>query len=174
MTETMLHVSGLHVVLRFVQRASAEWPKWKLTHGIIQKSMYFMPGNRFCFRWSDYGPTSGEVMQILRQLDAAGRIDVRPPTGEGPSTISYVVRPGAPDSPWGADGAMDEVFRRFAGTDTARMRLLASAHMMAEREGVREAESLHRMLRVALPEGPPELKDVEWAMEYLDSAGLLQ
>lgn len=174
MTETMLHMPGLHVVLRFVQRASVEWPKWKLTHGIIQKSMYFMPGNRFCFRWSDHGPASGEVTQILRQLDAAGRIDVRPPTGEGPSIISYVLRPPLPNSQWRADGPIDSVFRKFAGTDTAGMRLLASVHMMAGREGHRDAGRLTETLGEALPYSPPSTGDVEWALEYLDSAGLLE
>ena len=133
------------MVLRLVQIANRDHPDWVIGKKTLQKSLYFAgPDNGpFRFRWEDYGPYSGEAMQIAHDLVASGMMSIdRVKAGgsgipdKGMRCVSVLPDFAVPDL---VDTALERAVKFAAGRTPRDLELLASVHFWARRVSRKDA-----------------------------------
>ena len=168
------------MVLRLVQIASRDHPDWVIGKKTMQKSLYFVgPDNGlFRFRWEDYGPYSGEAMQVAHDLVASGRIAVTKANTEWlgiPSEgMTYVSGPPDFEVPHLIEAALDKAVRFAAGRTPRDLELLASVHFWARRVGREDAVQYScQMLDGLKPYSAFTSEEVAGAVKCLAANGFL-
>ncbi len=135
----VLLYSNKLIVLRLIQKATLAYPDWALGKKALQKSLYFfnLKWGLFSFRWADYGPLSGEIQQIARDLQATGRITVTDIETQKQDvflkSMKYVQKPPAFTTPLKIEAALDETMEFVAGRTSRDLELLASVHFWAKK-----------------------------------------
>ena len=133
------------MVLRLVQIANRNHPNWVIGKKTLQKSLYFAgPDNGpFRFRWEDYGPYSGEAMQIAHDLVAGGMISIDKAKaggsgvpGKGMRCVSVPPDFAVPNL---VEAALERAVKFAAGRTPGDLELLASVHFWARRVGREDA-----------------------------------
>lgn len=177
----MVLYSNRSVVLRLIQKATEDYPDWTLGKKALQKSLYFfnLTSGRFNFRWANFGPISGEIQQIVHDLNAVGRIKISPvPTGKPNAflhSVKYVKKTPQLETEPGLDESLDATMKFVAGRNSRNMELLASVHFWAKRsDAANTAEYVHDMLEELKPEANFTREDVEGALLELKENGLLK
>ena len=168
------------MVLRLVQIANRDYPDWVIGKKTLQKSLYFAgPDNGlFRFRWEDYGPYSGEAMQIACDLVATGRIAITK-TKVGSSGIpkkgmTYVSGPPDFEVPRLIEAAIGKAMKFAAGRSPRDLELLASVHFWARRVGREDAVKYScQMLDGLKPYSVFTSEEVAWAVKCLAVDGFL-
>ena len=168
------------MVLRLVQIASRDHPDWVIGKKALQKSLYFAgPDNGlFRFRWEDYGPYSGEAMQVAHDLVAVGRIAVTKANIEGPGVpckgMVYVSGPPDFEVPHLMEAALDRAVKFAAGRTPRDLELLASVHFWARRVGREDAVKYScQMLDGLKPYSVFTKEEVAGAVKCLADSGFL-
>lgn len=180
--------SNNSIVLRLIQKAT-ENPSVE-TKGVmgkkaLQKSLYFfnLKHNFFNFRWADYGPLSGEVQQIVQDLDYGKKIiitdiETKKPgiyiknmkSTENPSDFS--------DFPSDLDSSIDEIVKFTAGKGPRDLELLASVHFWAQRQqdlsDEYTVEYCHEKLMELKPDARFTQSDVERSIGILEDNQFLK
>ena len=177
----VLLYSNRSTVLRLIQKTAEKHPKWKLGKKALQKSFYFfnLKHNTFSFKWANFGPMSGEIQQIVRDLEAAGRIEIEPVRTRNPNavlqSIKYVPNNPTLTIPSELDDTLDATVQFVAEKDSRTLELLASVHFWAIRNYHNEdvAEYVHRMLDELKPDANFTKVDVEFAIRTLKEQRLL-
>lgn len=173
--------SNRSIVLRLIQKATVEHPNWKLGKKALQKSFYFfnLKHNIFSFRWADFGPMSGEIQQIVHDLESAKRIEVESIRTRNSNAIlksmKYIPKDPTLRVPLDLDKALDATVKFVAGRDSRNLELLASVHFWAARNHNDEdvVEYVHRMLDELKPGANFTKNDVEDAIRDLRKQDLL-
>ena len=177
----VLLYSNKLVVLRLIQKATSNRPNWALGKKALQKSLYFfnLELGLFSFRWADYGPLSGEIQQIARDLEAAGRITITDVETQKPGvflkSMKYV--PQSPDFEVLSelDAALDKTMKFVAGRTSRDLELLASVHFWAEkRHGGDTVDYVYYMLEELKPDAGFTRECVADAINVLKENDLLQ
>ena len=177
----MVFYSNRSVVLRLIQRATEDYPDWTLGKKALQKSLYFfnLKSGRFSFRWADFGPISGEIQQIVHDLDAVGRIKISPvPTGKPNAflhSVEYVKKTPSLETAPDLDESLDATMKFVARRSSRDLELLASVHFWAKRSDAGDkAEYVYGMLEELKPEAKFTRADVENALRELKENWLLE
>ena len=168
-------------MLRLIQKTTEKHPEWKLGKKALQKSFYFfnLKHNTFSFKWANFGPMSGEIQQIVRDLDAAGRIKIEPVrTGNSNAvlqSIKYVSNNHTLIIPSELDNKLDDTVQFVAEKDSRTLELLASVHFWAIRNHNDEdvTEYVHHILDELKPDANFTKEDVEFAIHTLKEQHLL-
>ena len=140
------------MVLRLVQIANRDHPGWIIGNKTLQKSLYFAgPDNGlFRFRWQDYGPYSGEAMQIACDLVATGRLMITKSdmkvAGIARKGMTYVSRPPDFEVPRLIEAAIGRAVKFAAGRTPRELELLASVHFWARRVDQNDAVQYSRQM----------------------------
>ena len=176
----MVLYSNKSVVLRLIQKATEEHPDWELGKKALQKSLYFfnLDSGRFSFRWADFGPMSGEVQQIVHDLEAVGRIEInRVETKKQDAflhKVKYVQKTPRLETSSDLGESLDRTMKFVAKRRSRELELLASVHFWAERsDGGDTVEYVHRMLEDLKPDAKFTKTDVETAILELRKNGFL-
>ena len=167
------------IVLHFIRRATKEHPEWVLGKKGLQKSIYFfnLERGRFSFRWADYGPLSDEIQQIVRDLEAVGKIEVtKVETKKAGAFLRRMNAQKRPDfklSPE-LDAALSKTMRFVAERTSRNLELLASVHFWAKKRHEGDTvEYVYEMLEVLKPDAGFTKEDVTYAVNELKDCGLL-
>ena len=167
-------------VLRLVQIANRDHPDWIIGKKTLQKSLYFAgPDNGlFRFRWEDYGPYSGEAMQVAHDLVAVGRIVVTKTKVERLGIpcegMTYVSGPPDFEVPDLVDAALERAVKFAAGRTPSDLELLASVHFWARRVGRDDAVKYScQMLDGLKPYSVFTKEEVAGAVKCLAASGFL-
>ena len=176
------------IVLRLIQKAT-ENPNVK-SKGVmgkkaLQKSLYFFNLKHDCFnfRWADYGPLSGEVQQIVQDLDSGNKIDIKDIETKKPEicikNMQYVENSADfSDFPSDLDFSIDEIVKFTAGKEPRELELLASVHFWAQRQqdlsDEYAVEYCHEKLMELKPDAGFTRSDVERAIEILEDNKFLK
>ena len=168
------------MVLRLVQIANRDYPDWIIGNKTLQKSLYFAgPDNGlFRFRWQDYGPYSGEAMQIACDLVATGRLAITKSdmkvAGMARKGMTYVSRPPDFEVPRLIEAAIGNAVKFAAGRSPRDLELLASVHFWARRVNREEAVKYScQMLDGLKPYSVFTSEEVAWAVKCLATDGFL-
>ena len=168
------------MVLRLVQIANRDRPDWIIGNKTLQKSLYFagLDNGLFRFRWQDYGPYSGEAMQIACDLVATGRLTITKSemkvTGIARKGMTYVSRPPDFEVPRLIDAAIGRAVKFAAGRTPRYLELLASVHFWARRVGQDDAVKYSRQMLDGLkPYSVFTSEEVAWAVKCLAENGFL-
>lgn len=180
--------SNNSIVLRLIQKAT-ENPrvefKGVMGKKALQKSLYFfnLKHDFFNFRWADYGPLSGEVQQIVQDLDSGNKITINDiktkKSGIFIKNMLYVDNSADfSDFPSDLDSSIDEIVRFTAGKGPRQLELLASVHFWAQRQqdlsDEYTAEYCHEKLMELKPDAGFTQSDVEKAIEILEDNEFLK
>ena len=146
--------SNRSIVLRLIQKATEEHPDWQLGKKALQKSLYFfnLKSNCFSFRWADFGPMSGEIQQIVHDLEACRRIKINPVETGTPNAVLKQMKyiPKDPDLQVlpDLDEALDETMKFVAGRNSRDLELLASVHFLVQGyDGEDAIEDVYQLLK---------------------------
>ena len=176
----MILYSNKSVVLRLIQKAAEKYPSWELGKKALQKSLYFfnLKSGRFNFRWADFGPMSGEVQQIVRDLEAVGRVKVdRIETKKQNAflhRVEYVQKEPQLEVSSDLDESLDATIGFVAKRSSRDLELLASVHFWAVKsDGKDTVEYVHRMLEELKPDAKFTKENVEGAVLKLRKNGFL-
>ena len=176
----MLVYTNRSIVLRLIHKAAEEYPSWSLGKKALQKSIYFfnLKHNCFKFKWADFGPMSGEVQQIVHDLEAVGRIEIKPTETGKPgvflSRIKFVPNEHSLTVPPEIDKILDTIIEFVANKNSRNLELLASVHFWATRNnGDNIAEYVYRMLEELKPNAEFTKDDVERAIDELMAKKIL-
>ena len=125
------------IVARLIQKATDEHPNWALGKKALQKSLYFVniKHNTFSFRWADYGPFSGEVQQIVRDLEAANKIQITDTLTKKSNVYLKSIKYKAPhdENIQQMDEYLNETMEFVANHTSRDLELWASVHYWAQR-----------------------------------------
>ncbi len=125
------------IVVRLIQKATNEYSKWALGKKALQKSLYFVniQHNIFSYRWADYGPFSGEVQQIVRDLEAANKIQITDVSTGKPDVYLKRIKynSASHDENIQLDEYIDETLRFVANRTSRDLELWASVHYWARK-----------------------------------------
>ena len=167
-------------VLRLIQRATSDYPDWILGKKALQKSFYFfnLECGIFSFRWADYGPLSGEIQQIARDLEAVSRIEITDVGTNNPNatfkSMKYVQESDDFPVPPELDAALGKTLNFVAGRSTRELELLASVHFWAKRNMDGDiVEDVYFMLNELKPDAGFTKEDVANSINILRENGLL-
>lgn len=177
----MIIASNNSIVLRLIQKAT-ENPnvtvKGVMGKKALQKSIYFfnLKHGFFNYKWADYGPFSGEVQQIVQDLNSGNKIIITDmetkKTDIFIKNMSYVDNSADFTSfPSDLDETLDNIVTFTAGRGPRDLELLASVHFWAQRQqdlsDEYTAEYCHEKLTELKPDAGFRLTDVERAIETL-------
>ena len=167
------------IVLCFIQKA-AEHPNWKMGKKSLQKSLYFfnLGTDCFSFRWASFGPMSGEIQQIVHDLEMLGRIKIQPVETGKPGAIlkqiEFVSKDLSLNVSQQLDAKLDDTMKFVADRDSRDLELLASVHFWAQRNGnANVAEYVYDMLNELKPDAKFTREDVQDALQSLAECGFL-
>lgn len=180
--------SNNSIVLRLIQKAtenSSVKVKGIMGKKALQKSIYFfnLKHGFFNFRWADYGPLSGEVQQIVQDLDFEKKITIKnietKKTGIFIKNMLYVDNSvDFSNFPSDLDGALDDIVKFIAGRGPRDLELLASVHFWAQRQqdllDEYTTEYCHEKLTELKPNAGFKIGDVERAIETLEDNEFLE
>lgn len=173
--------SNRSIVLRLIQKATEEHPDWLLGKKALQKSLYFFNLNHdyFSFKWDDFGPMSGEIQQIVHDLEASGRIKIKPSKTKKPDifikNIKYVSKEPELYVPQNIHDGLDAVMEFVAGQNSRKLELFASVHFWAIRNDDNDmAEYVYQKLEELKPEAGFTKTDVEDAIKELRKNKILK
>ena len=166
------------MVLRLVQIANRDYPDWIIGNKTLQKSLYFAGSDNrlFRFRWQDYGPYSGEAMQVACDLVGAGRLAITKSdmkvAGIARKGMTYVSRPPDFEVPRLIEAAIDRAVKFAAGRTPRDLELLASVHFWARRVDQDDAvQYSHQMLDSLKPYSAFTSEEVAGAVKSLKANG---
>ena len=179
--------SNNSIVLRLIQKAT-ENPnvdvKGVMGKKALQKSIYFLNLKHgfFNFRWADYGPLSGEVQQIVQDLDSGNKITIKDIETKKNNifikNMQYV--DGSmdfTDFPIDIDESLDNIVKFTAGKGPRDLELLASVHFWAQKQqdltDEYTVEYCHEKLTKLKPDAGFKITDVERAIETLEDNDFL-
>lgn len=180
--------SNNSIVLRLIQKVS-ENPnvevKGMMGKKALQKSIYFfnLKHGFFNFRWADYGPLSGEVQQIVQDLDSGRKIKIEDietkKTGIFIKKILYVANSADfKNFPSALDNTLDDIVTFTAGKGPRDLELLASVHFWAKKQqdlsDEYTAKYCHEKLTELKPDAGFKIHDVERAIESLEDNEFLK
>lgn len=180
--------SNTSIVLRLIQKATDNPNvdvKGVMGKKALQKSIYFfnLKHGFFRFRWADYGPLSGEVQQIVQDLDSGNKITIKDiETKKAEAFIKNMLYvDGSVDFtnfPSDLDETLDGIVKFTAGMGPRDLELLASVHFWAQRQqdlsDEYTAEYCHEKLTELKPDAGFKLADVERAIETLEDNEFLE
>ena len=169
------------IVLHMIRKATEKHSDWVLGKKALQKSLYFFNLKQDCFRfkWADFGPMSGEILQIAHDLEAAGRIKTESVKMKRPNvfirSMRYVSKdPDLEISP-DLNHSLEETLDFVAERSSSELELLASVHFWATRCSDGDlAEYIHRKMEELKPEAGFTRKDVEGYILLLRKHRILQ
>lgn len=177
----MVLYSNRLIVLRLIQKATEDYPDWTLGKKALQKSLYFfnLTSGRFSFRWANFGPISGEIQQIVHDLNAVGRIKISPVQTGKPNaflhSVKYVEKTPRLETKPDLDESLDAIMKFVAGRNSRELELLASVHFWAERSDTEDTtEYIHGMLEELKPEAEFTKTDVKRALDELKANHFLK
>lgn len=174
----MTTVSNDSIVLRLIQKATKHPNKGVMGKKALQKSIYLFNLNHssFYFRWADYGPLSGEVQQIVQDLDSGNQISITDVQTKKPNLfvkkMAYVEgSDDFTDFPPDLDEKLDDIVKFTADESPRELELLASVHFWAQRQhdlfGKYTAEYCHEKLTDLKPRAEFTIVDVKRAIKKL-------
>ncbi len=179
--------SNQSIVLRLIQKATINPNvdvKGIIGKKALQKSIYFFNLKHSCFnfRWADYGPLSGEVQQIVQDLDFGKKITIRnietKKVGIFIKNLLYV--DGSTDFknfPSDLDKTLDDIVKFTAGKGPRDLELLASVHFWAQKQqdltDEYTTEYCHEKLMDLKPDAGFKILDVERAIKNLEDNDFL-
>jgi len=149
----------------------------------LQKSLYFfnLKHDIFNFRWGDYGPISGEIQQIAKDLISNGNVTVTDVDTMKQGAViqnmkfSDVTNVDFLETkfPLNIDQDLDEIVHFIAGRSPRDLELLASVHFWAQRQYSMFEEYTVEYILEKLTELKPDAgftkSDVESAINTLKS-----
>ena len=174
------------IVLRLIQKATEN--KNAETKGILgkkalQKSMYLfnLRHERFYFKWADYGPLSGEIQQIVRDLSYNNKITLTDFEMKNKAVVKNVLFvkdsekfEGFPEQ---IDKTLDEIVNLTAGKGPRELELWASVHYWARRQQEQvdkyTVKHIHERLSILKPDAKFTEDDVRRAIEKLEEGQFL-
>ena len=180
--------SNNSIVLRLIQKAT-ENPSVKVKGVMgkkaLQKSIYFfnLKHGFFNFRWADYGPLSGEVQQIVQDLDSGNKIKINniktKKTNIFIKNMLYVDNSvDFTNFPSDLDDTLNDIVKFIAGKRPRDLELLASVHFWAQRQQDLSDEYTVKYCYEKLTELKPDagfkITDVERAIETLKDNKFLE
>ena len=184
----MIVVSNNSIVLRLIQKATKNPSvevKGVMGKKALQKSIYFfnLKHGFFNFKWADYGPLSGEVQQIVQDLDSGNKIIIT--DIETKKTDIFIKNMQYVDDstdftkfPSDLDGTLDSIVKFTAGKGPRDLELLASVHFWAQRQqdlsDEYTAEYCHEKLTELKPDAGFKIGDVKRAIETLEDNEFLE
>ena len=153
----------------------------------LQKSLYFfnLKHGIFNFRWGDYGPISGEIQQIAKDLISSGNVTVTDIDTMKQGAVIQNMKFSEKDNkdfletefPLNVDQDLDKIIHFIAGRTPRDLELLASVHFWAQRQYSMFEEYTTEYVLEKLTELKPDAgftrSDVENAMDTLKSHGYL-
>ena len=169
------------IVARLIQKATNEHPNWALGKKALQKSLYFfnLKSGCFSFRWADYGPFSGEVQQIVRDLEAVGRVKVgRVETRKQNAflhRVEYVQKEPQLEVSSDLDESLDATMGFVAEQSSRDLELLASVHYWAQRHTHEDnlTTYIYNVLKMLKPDAGFTEDDINDAITTLKENNLL-
>lgn len=167
------------IVARLIQKATNEHPNWALGKKALQKSLYFVntQHNMFSYRWADYGPFSGEVQQIIRDLEAVNKIQITDvSTGKPDAYLKRIkYNPASHDEDRQLDKYIDKTLRFVANHTSRDLELLASVHYWARKHTDDDdlTTYVYDMLKMLKPDAGFTKNDVDDAIKTLKENNLL-
>lgn len=148
----------------------------------LQKSFYFLNQHDdfFTFKWHDYGPFSGELQQITKDLVSNGNISLKEiQTKKQDAIINHMTfsddnNPyfSEEDIPKEIHSRMNQVLTLVMGRKPRELELLASVHYWAKKEQFAldsySPEYIHGKLTELKPDAGFTMPDVIRAIETLE------
>ena len=180
--------SDKSIILRLIQKATKNHSMKNreiINKKILQESMYFfnLKHNSFHFKWTDCGPTSAEVQQIIQDLDSGKQITInsiktRQSKKIQGKNIQYV--DGSfdfKDFPKELDDMLDDIIIFVAKRESQELELFASVHFWVQRrldsKNQYTAKSCYNTLVDLKLRADLKFTDVERAVQILEINGFL-
>ena len=178
--------SNQSIVLRLIHKATENLDaktKGIMGKKVLQKSIYFFNLKHGCFnfKWADYGSFSEEAQQIVRDLEAVGKITIKDiKTKDGAVIKNMLYVKGSDDFegfPAELDLVLDEIVKFSTGKGPRELEFLASVHFWTQKQqdltDEYTVDYIHEKLTELKPNAEFTSLNVEGAIRNLEDSNFL-
>ena len=134
-----MYYYGRQIVIRTIQKTTNDYPAYMLGKKSLQKILYLfnLHADQFHFQWGDSGPYSGEIRQIMHDLESCGHITITPVPSGKPNEILYTIKHAGEPLPTKispeAEKELDKAIKFAVSINPKELMFLASVHFLGMR-----------------------------------------